>query len=198
MAAQRRIHHVGRQLQRDPLRARHTHFRNLHPQYFGYRRHSRNPEALASAHPGRPFAWHGPARQGCAPGPRGDRRWCRWFAAGSPQRPRTRPLRRRAIASFRAVRRTDDAIAHDRPRRRPQYRRVMAAPFSRVAVLGTGLIGGSFALAVRKAFPAIRIIGWDKPSVLERALELRVVQDAKPELTEALAGVELVYIALPV
>ena len=74
----------------------------------------------------------------------------------------------------------------------------MAAPFSRVAVLGTGLIGGSFALAVRKAFPAIRIIGWDKPSVLERALELRVVQDAKPELTEALAGVDLVYIALPV
>ena len=82
----------------------------------------------------------------------------------------------------------------------------MAAPFSRVtvlgsgrlAVLGTGLIGGSFALAVRKAFPAIHITGWDKPSVLERALELRVVDDAKAELPDALAGVDLVYIALPV
>jgi len=74
----------------------------------------------------------------------------------------------------------------------------MAAPFSRVAVIGTGLIGGSFALAVRKAFPEIRIMGWDKPSVLERALELGVVDEAKPELAEALAGAELVYIALPV
>jgi prephenate dehydrogenase len=82
----------------------------------------------------------------------------------------------------------------------------MAAPLSRVAVLGTGrlavlgtgLIGGSFALAVRKAFPAIRITGWDKPSVLRRALELRVVDEAKPDLPEALAGADLVYIALPV
>jgi prephenate dehydrogenase len=82
----------------------------------------------------------------------------------------------------------------------------MASPFSRIAVLGTGrlavlgtgLIGGSFALAVRKAFPSIRIIGWDKPNVLERALELRVVDEAKPELPEALADADLVYIALPV
>jgi prephenate dehydrogenase len=74
----------------------------------------------------------------------------------------------------------------------------MAAPFARVAVLGTGLIGGSFALAARKVFPAIRITGWDKPSVLERALELRIVDDAKAELSEALAGADLVYIALPV
>lgn len=74
----------------------------------------------------------------------------------------------------------------------------MASPFSRIAVLGTGLIGGSFALAVRKAFPAIRITGWDKSSVLERALDLRVIDDAKPELPEALAGADLVYIALPV
>jgi prephenate dehydrogenase len=74
----------------------------------------------------------------------------------------------------------------------------MAAPFSRVAVLGTGLIGGSFALAVRKAFPAIHITGWDKPSVLERALELRVIDHAKAELPDVLAAVDLVYIALPV
>ena len=74
----------------------------------------------------------------------------------------------------------------------------MAAPFSRVAVIGTGLIGGSFALAVRRAFPGIRITGWDKPSVLERAHELGVIDEAKAELPEALAGAELVYIALPV
>jgi prephenate dehydrogenase len=74
----------------------------------------------------------------------------------------------------------------------------MAPLFSRVAVLGTGLIGGSFALAVRQVFPAIRLAGWDKPGVLERALELSVVDEACPELPEAVKGADLVYIALPV
>ncbi len=74
----------------------------------------------------------------------------------------------------------------------------MAPLFPRVAVLGTGLIGGSFALALRPASPGIRIVGWDKPGVLERAVELRVVDEAKPELAEALDGADLVYIALPV
>ena len=69
---------------------------------------------------------------------------------------------------------------------------------SRLAVLGTGLIGGSFALAVRRALPGIRIVGWDKPNVLERARELRAIDEAKPDLQEALAGADLVYIALPV
>jgi prephenate dehydrogenase len=68
----------------------------------------------------------------------------------------------------------------------------------RLAVLGTGLIGGSFALAVRQALPGIRIAGWDKPGVLERALELRVVDEAMPELADAISGAGLIYIALPV
>ena len=74
----------------------------------------------------------------------------------------------------------------------------MTPHFSRAAVLGTGLIGGSFALALRRAFPAIRLVGWDKPAVLERALALRVVDEAKPELPDALGSADLVYIALPV
>jgi prephenate dehydrogenase len=74
----------------------------------------------------------------------------------------------------------------------------MAPLFSRVAVLGTGLIGGSFALAVRKTLPGICIVGWDKPSVLERALELGVVDEVQPELQDAINNADLVYIALPV
>jgi prephenate dehydrogenase len=74
----------------------------------------------------------------------------------------------------------------------------MAPLFPRVAVLGTGLIGGSFALAVRQAFPGIRIAGWDRPSVLERALELGVVDEAVPELQDAVSGAGLIYLALPV
>jgi len=74
----------------------------------------------------------------------------------------------------------------------------MAPFFSRIAVLGTGLIGGSFALAVRRAVPGVHIVGWDKPSVLARALELHVVNEAEPELPAALKGADLVYVALPV
>jgi len=80
----------------------------------------------------------------------------------------------------------------------PLSSRAAAPGMGRIAVLGTGLIGGSFALAVRQAFPGTRIVGWDKPSVLERALELRVVDEAKPGLQEALEGADLVYVALPV
>ncbi len=41
-----------------------------------------------------------------------------------------------------------------------------------VTIYGTGLIGGSFALALKRAFPAIRIAGVDKPEVLARAERL--------------------------
>lgn len=74
----------------------------------------------------------------------------------------------------------------------------MAPLFSRITILGTGLIGGSFALAAREAIAGVRIVGWDKPGVLERALELRVIDEGKPELAQAVSGGDLVFIALPV
>lgn len=80
----------------------------------------------------------------------------------------------------------------------PLFSRVAALGTGRIAVLGTGLIGGSFALAVREALPGVRIAGWDKPSVLGRALDLGVVDEANPELQEAVEGADLIYIALPV
>ena len=39
----------------------------------------------------------------------------------------------------------------------------------RVTVLGTGLIGGSFALALRKYTPDMYIVGWDRPEVVLEA-----------------------------
>jgi prephenate dehydrogenase len=77
----------------------------------------------------------------------------------------------------------------------------MPAPFHRVAVLGTGLIGGSFALAARAALagtPRASVVGWDKPEVLQRARALRVVDEAQADLGAAVAGADLVYVALPV
>ena len=74
----------------------------------------------------------------------------------------------------------------------------MPVPFNRIAVLGTGLIGGSFALAVRTAFPGVSIAGWDRPDVLKRARSMGAINDAQPELSSALAGADLIFIALPV
>jgi prephenate dehydrogenase len=72
------------------------------------------------------------------------------------------------------------------------------APFSRVAILGTGLVGGSFALALRKHFPQTRIIGWDREPVLARAKSLGAIDEAAASPAAAVRDAELIYLALPV
>lgn len=72
------------------------------------------------------------------------------------------------------------------------------APFSRVAVLGTGLIGGSFALAFRALYPDVPVIGWDRPAVAQRAAAREAITQVAENLNAAVAGAELVYVALPV
>ncbi len=71
-------------------------------------------------------------------------------------------------------------------------------PFRRVAVIGTGLIGGSFALALRKHFPDIEIAGHDRSSVLERAVSLGAINESAADLQSAVRGADLVYLALPI
>jgi prephenate dehydrogenase len=74
----------------------------------------------------------------------------------------------------------------------------MAASFRRVAVLGTGLIGGSFALAFRKHFPDSIVVGWDKAHVLRHALERGAIHEGIPDLSLAVTAADLIYVALPV
>lgn len=71
-------------------------------------------------------------------------------------------------------------------------------PFGRVAVVGTGLIGGSFALALRKHLPGVTITGYDRPEILQRAAARGAIVESAPDLGGALRGAELVYIALPI
>jgi prephenate dehydrogenase len=71
-------------------------------------------------------------------------------------------------------------------------------PFARVAVIGTGLIGGSFALALRKHFPEIAVVGFDRPDVAERASKRGAVQETAGSLASAVRDADLVYIALPI
>lgn len=70
--------------------------------------------------------------------------------------------------------------------------------FRRSAILGTGLIGGSFALALRKYAPDIRIVGWDRPEVLRLAATRLAIHEQAEDLAAALRDAELVYLALPI
>lgn len=66
-----------------------------------------------------------------------------------------------------------------------------------VAVLGTGLIGGSIGLALTKAGLAVR--GFDaRPAVAERACEMGAIETVAGSVAEAVAGADVVIVAVPV
>jgi prephenate dehydrogenase len=73
-----------------------------------------------------------------------------------------------------------------------------SVPFRRVAIIGTGLIGGSFALALRESFPDIELIGYSRAGSSERARAAGIVDEATSDLASAARGADLVYIALPI
>jgi len=66
-----------------------------------------------------------------------------------------------------------------------------------VAIVGVGLIGGSFALALRASGFAGKIVGVSSPEAVRVALERRVIDQALP-LAEAAALADLVYLARPI
>ncbi|HUI74777.1 MAG TPA: prephenate dehydrogenase/arogenate dehydrogenase family protein [Candidatus Acidoferrum sp.] len=69
----------------------------------------------------------------------------------------------------------------------------------RVTILGTGLIGGSFALALRKYTSDIHISGWDRPDVVQEAKARGALDEAfSGELGPALFRADLAYVALPI
>jgi prephenate dehydrogenase len=77
----------------------------------------------------------------------------------------------------------------------------MASPhlISRVTILGTGLIGGSFALALRKHTQGMHISGWDRPEIAQQARSRGVVDESfTGDLAPAVRNADLIYIALPI
>jgi prephenate dehydrogenase len=69
----------------------------------------------------------------------------------------------------------------------------------RATILGTGLIGGSFALALRKYTSDIHIAGWDRPEIISEAQSRGAIDPSfSGELAPALENADLVYIALPI
>ena len=75
----------------------------------------------------------------------------------------------------------------------------MAHLIQRVSILGTGLIGGSFARALRKYTPDMQILGWDKPEVILEARKSGIVDEGFfDSLEPAIRRADLVYVALPI
>jgi prephenate dehydrogenase len=71
--------------------------------------------------------------------------------------------------------------------------------FNQLGVIGCGLMGGSFALAMKRAGLVKRVIGYSKsPSTTERAKRLGVIDVAAESALLAVSGSDIVIIAVPV
>ncbi len=69
----------------------------------------------------------------------------------------------------------------------------------KVVIVGVGLIGGSFALALKQAGAVREVVGLERsPQALARALELGIVDVATTSPQEAVDGADLVLLAAPV
>lgn len=70
--------------------------------------------------------------------------------------------------------------------------------FQSVTIVGVGLIGGSFSLALKDRGLAANVVGVSRtPGSLAKALELGLIDEALP-LDEAVRKSDLIYVAIPV
>jgi prephenate dehydrogenase len=71
--------------------------------------------------------------------------------------------------------------------------------FQQLGLIGCGLMGGSFALALKRAGLVKRVLGYSKsPSTTERAKRLGVIDIAAESALLAVSGSDIVLIAVPV
>ena len=67
-----------------------------------------------------------------------------------------------------------------------------------ITIVGLGLIGGSFSLALRKQGFTGRIVGCDRAAVLDRALTRGAIDEGFSHPFEAIRGSQIVMLATPV
>jgi prephenate dehydrogenase len=71
--------------------------------------------------------------------------------------------------------------------------------FEQLGLIGCGLMGGSFALALKRAGLVKRVVGYSKsPSTTERARQMGVIDVAAPSALLAVSGADIVLLAVPV
>ena len=71
-------------------------------------------------------------------------------------------------------------------------------PFKQVTIIGTGLIGGSVGLALKKRHLAGRIVGCDRAPVLDRAKDCGAIDEGASNPADAVRGSDLVVLSTPV
>jgi len=75
----------------------------------------------------------------------------------------------------------------------------MAAMFEQLGLIGCGLMGGSFAMAMKRAGLVKRVVGYSKsPSTTERARQMGVIDVEAPSALLAVSGADVVLLAVPV
>jgi prephenate dehydrogenase len=71
--------------------------------------------------------------------------------------------------------------------------------FEQLGLIGCGLMGGSFALAMKKAGLVKRVVGYSKsPSTTDRARQMGVIDVEAPSALMAVSGADIVLMAVPV
>ena len=71
--------------------------------------------------------------------------------------------------------------------------------FEQLGLIGCGLMGGSFALALKRACLVKRVVGYSKsPSTTERARQMGVIDVEAPSALLAVSGADIVLLAIPV
>jgi len=73
-----------------------------------------------------------------------------------------------------------------------------SASIRQITIIGTGLIGGSLGLALRKNGFRGRIVGCDRPKVLARAKRMDAIHVGISDSTKACRGSDVVVLATPV
>ncbi len=69
----------------------------------------------------------------------------------------------------------------------------------KVSIVGPGLIGGSFALALKKRLEEVTVYGWDQnPDHLTEALQLGIIDKPVSSLQEAVEASDWIILAIPV
>jgi prephenate dehydrogenase len=71
-------------------------------------------------------------------------------------------------------------------------------PFKQITIIGTGLIGGSLALAIKATGFAGKLVGCDREAVLDRAKAMRAIDMGTEDPVEAVQGSDLIVLATPV
>lgn len=73
------------------------------------------------------------------------------------------------------------------------------AMFEQLGLIGCGLMGGSFAMAMKRAGLVKRVVGYSKsPSTTERARQMGVIDVEAPSALLAVSGADVVLLAVPV